>query len=240
VAAIEVKVPDIGDFKDVPVIEVLVKAGDAVKKDDSLVVLESDKATMEVPAPSAGTVKEIRVKLGDKVSEGTPIVTLEQGDAAAAPAAKPAAPAKAEAAPPSKPAPAPAPAAPAPHPPRLLLPRSRTLALADASLAPMDSATALAHASPAYGVSRASSASTWHWSRDRVPRAASQGRHPGIREGRASRAALRLQRPHLPAADSRWTAGVAQGRLRQVRPSKRSPSPDPEDLGPGRSRRNWG
>src|SRR5215212_5932535 len=73
-AAIEVKVPDIGDFKDVPVIEVLVKPGDIVKKDDSLITLESDKATMEVPAPSAGTVKDVRVKVGDKVSEGVAII----------------------------------------------------------------------------------------------------------------------------------------------------------------------
>jgi len=117
-AAIEVKVPDIGDFKDVPVIEVLVKPGDAVKKDDSLITLESDKATMEVPAPSAGTVKEIRVKVGDKVSEGVAILTMEGGDAKAAPAPKPApAPAQAGASLPAKspapPAPAPAPAAPA-------------------------------------------------------------------------------------------------------------------------------
>ena len=69
-AVTEVKVPDIGDFKDVPVIEVLVKPGDKVKAEDSLVTLESDKATMDVPAPSAGTVKEIKVKVGDKVSEG--------------------------------------------------------------------------------------------------------------------------------------------------------------------------
>ena len=62
--AIEIKVPDIGDFKDVPVIEVLVKPGDAVKKEDSLVTLESDKATMEVPSSHAGTVKELRVKVG--------------------------------------------------------------------------------------------------------------------------------------------------------------------------------
>jgi pyruvate dehydrogenase E2 component (dihydrolipoamide acetyltransferase) len=80
-AAIEVKVPDIGDFKDVPVIELLVKPGDVVKKDDSLVTLESDKATMEVPAPQAGTVKELRVKLGDKVSEGATILTLEAASA---------------------------------------------------------------------------------------------------------------------------------------------------------------
>ena len=69
-SVIEVKVPDIGDFKDVPVIEVLVKPGDSVKKEDSLVTLESDKATMEVPAPEAGVVKELKVKLGDKVVRG--------------------------------------------------------------------------------------------------------------------------------------------------------------------------
>jgi pyruvate dehydrogenase E2 component (dihydrolipoamide acetyltransferase) len=120
VAAIEVKVPDIGDFKDVPVIEVLVKPGDVVKKDDSLITLESDKATMEVPAPSGGTVKELRVKVGDKVSEGTAIALLEGAEAAKAPAAAkpaaaaapaPAAPAPAPSAPPAPPATAPAPAA---------------------------------------------------------------------------------------------------------------------------------
>jgi pyruvate dehydrogenase E2 component (dihydrolipoamide acetyltransferase) len=98
-AAIEVRVPDIGDFRDVPVIELLVKPGDVVKKDDSLVTLESDKATMEVPAPQSGTVKELRVKLGDKVSEGSTLLTLEAAASAAAGAAeKPvAAPAKAAA-----------------------------------------------------------------------------------------------------------------------------------------------
>ena len=74
---IEVKVPDIGDFKDVPVIEVLVKAGDAVKPEDPLVSLESDKATMEVPSPAAGQVKEVKVKVGDKVSEGSLILLLD-------------------------------------------------------------------------------------------------------------------------------------------------------------------
>src|SRR5438270_850798 len=76
---IDVKVPDIGDFQDVPVIEVFVKPGDAVKAEDSLVTLESDKATMDVPSPSDGLVKEVRVKVGDKVSEGTLIVVLEAG-----------------------------------------------------------------------------------------------------------------------------------------------------------------
>ena len=66
-----VKVPDIGDFKDIPVIEVLVKAGDTVKAEDALVTLESDKATMDVPAPVAGVVKEVKLKAGDKVSEGS-------------------------------------------------------------------------------------------------------------------------------------------------------------------------
>src|SRR2546430_2152588 len=81
-STIEVKVPDIGDFKDVPVIEVFVKPGDAVKAEDSLVTLESDKATMDVPAPSAGTVKDLKVKVGDKVSEGSVILTLETTAAA--------------------------------------------------------------------------------------------------------------------------------------------------------------
>src|SRR5437879_13149750 len=74
---IEVKVPDIGDFKDVEVIEVLVKPGDAVAKEQSLITLESDKATMEIPSPGAGVVKELRIKLGDKVSQGSPILVLE-------------------------------------------------------------------------------------------------------------------------------------------------------------------
>ena len=95
-ATIEVKVPDIGDFKDVPVIEVFVKAGDSVKAEDSLVTLESDKATMDVPSPGAGVVKELKVKLGDKVSEGTVILTLDAAGAAAT-AAKPAAAAAAPA-----------------------------------------------------------------------------------------------------------------------------------------------
>ena len=76
----EVKVPDIGDFDNVPVIEVLVKAGDTVTKDQGLITLESDKATMEVPSSTAGVVKEVKVKVGDEVSEGTVVVTVEAGD----------------------------------------------------------------------------------------------------------------------------------------------------------------
>ena len=81
-ATIEVKVPDIGDFKDIPVIEVLVKPGDTVKAEDSLVTLESDKATMDVPSPAAGTVKELKVKVGDKVAEGVVVLTLDAAEAA--------------------------------------------------------------------------------------------------------------------------------------------------------------
>src|SRR5262249_58424118 len=71
-----VKVPDIGDFKDVPIIEVFVKPGDTVKAEDPLITLESDKATMDAPAPSAGGGEELKVQGGDKVSEGSPGLTL--------------------------------------------------------------------------------------------------------------------------------------------------------------------
>ena len=105
--AIEVKVPDIGDFKNIPVIEILVKPGDTVRAEDPLVTLESDKATMEVPSPVAGTVREIRIKVGDKVSEGALVLMLEASDDA--PAVSKAAPAPAVAAPqPVKAPPAPA------------------------------------------------------------------------------------------------------------------------------------
>ena len=110
---VEVKVPDIGDFTDIPVIEILVKPGDTVKKEDSLVSLESDKASMEVPSSHAGVVKELKVKLGDKVSMGAVVLVLEEGaGAAAAPAAPPtpaAAPAQTPA--PGRPAEVPAPKA---------------------------------------------------------------------------------------------------------------------------------
>ncbi|HCZ13412.1 MAG TPA: dihydrolipoamide acetyltransferase, partial [Candidatus Accumulibacter sp.] len=101
---IEIKVPDIGDYTDVPVIDICVKAGDVVKVDDALVTLESDKATMDVPSSAAGVVKEVRVRLGDRISEGTVVVVLEASAgavatpppvSAAAPAAAPPAPAAA-------------------------------------------------------------------------------------------------------------------------------------------------
>ncbi|KGD10878.1 dihydrolipoyllysine-residue acetyltransferase [Burkholderia pseudomallei] len=108
--AIEVKVPDIGDYKDVPVIEVLVKPGDAVEPEQSLVTLESDKATMDVPSPSAGTVKEVKVKVGDAVSQGSLIVLLDGAQAAVQPAQANGA-ATSAAQPAAAPAAAPAPAA---------------------------------------------------------------------------------------------------------------------------------
>ena len=96
-ATIELKVPDIGGYDDVPVIELLVKVGDTVAKDQGLVTLESDKATMEVPAPFAGTVKEVKVKLGDNLSEGSLVALIEPAGepGGVAPRAEPQAPAKA-------------------------------------------------------------------------------------------------------------------------------------------------
>jgi pyruvate dehydrogenase E2 component (dihydrolipoamide acetyltransferase) len=84
---IDIKVPDIGDYKDVPVIEVLVKAGDRVEKEQSIVVLESDKATMDVPSSHSGLVKEVKVKVGDSISEGAIVLVLEESGVTAAPAA---------------------------------------------------------------------------------------------------------------------------------------------------------
>jgi pyruvate dehydrogenase E2 component (dihydrolipoamide acetyltransferase) len=141
----EVLVPDIGDFKDVPIIEVLVKAGDAIKAEDSLVTIESDKATMEVPAPFAGVVKELKIKVGDKVSQGTPILTVEAVDGGAQPAAKSPAPAPAASAPPPSAPPAPSAPAPAPGP----APAAAAPTPAGAALASVDeTGFARAHASP--------------------------------------------------------------------------------------------
>ena len=91
--AVEVKVPDIGDYSDVPVIEIHVKVGDTIAVEDSLVTLESDKATMDVPSSAAGVVKEIKVALGDKISEGSVVVIIEAAGGASAPAPVAAAPA---------------------------------------------------------------------------------------------------------------------------------------------------
>ena len=132
----DVLVPDIGDFKDVEVIEILVKPGDTVAKEQSLVSLESDKATMEIPAPEAGVVKELKIKVGDKVSQGSLILKMEAGAATPAAAAPPEAKAK-----PPREAPAPAPAAPRPEPriePRIEPARAERL----------DAVASVPHASP--------------------------------------------------------------------------------------------
>lgn len=117
-STIDVKVPNIGDFKEVEVIELMVKVGDAVKVDQSLITVESDKASMEIPSSHAGVVKELKIKVGDKVAEGSLLLTLEEGGAAAgAPAAAAPAAAAAAAAAAAPAAQAPAPAAPAPAAP---------------------------------------------------------------------------------------------------------------------------
>ncbi|WP_019141659.1 dihydrolipoyllysine-residue acetyltransferase [Noviherbaspirillum massiliense] len=137
-STVEVKVPDIGDFKEVEVIEVMVKPGDTVKVDQSLVTVESDKASMEIPSSHAGVVKELKIKVGDKVSEGSLLLTLASAGAeSAAPAAAPAAPAPAAQTPAA--APAAAPAAPAAAPARV----SPT-----AALEPVEPQGSKPHASP--------------------------------------------------------------------------------------------
>jgi pyruvate dehydrogenase E2 component (dihydrolipoamide acetyltransferase) len=139
---VEVKVPDIGDFKEVEVIELLVKVGDSVKVDQSLITVESDKASMEIPSSHAGVVKELKIKVGDKVAEGTLVLLVEADGAAATPAATASAPAAASAA---APAPAAAPAAPAPA--SIAQPASAPVAAAPASAANAAPGK-LPHASP--------------------------------------------------------------------------------------------
>ena len=153
-STIDVKVPDIGDFKDIPVIEVFVKPGDTVKADDSLVTLESDKATMDVPSPAAGVVRELMLKVGDKVSEGTVVLVLEPAAAGAA------APAPAAGAPSPQPSPAsgrgsdmpasaPPASAPSPQPSPASGRGGETAPAPVAAAAPIDGeAFKAAHASP--------------------------------------------------------------------------------------------
>ncbi|MEY2618372.1 MAG: hypothetical protein RL522_1374 [Pseudomonadota bacterium] len=146
-ALIEVKVPDIGDFDEVAVIELLVKPGDTVKPEQSLITVESDKASMEIPSSAGGVVKELKVKLGDKVSEGTVVLLLEGAAAAAAsPASAPAAAAPTPAPAPALVTPAPSATAAAVAPPPLPERISPT-----AGLAPHEPSApngALPHASP--------------------------------------------------------------------------------------------
>lgn len=146
-STVEVKVPDIGDFKEVEIIELLVKVGDTIKVDQSLITVESDKASMEIPSSHAGVVKEIKVKLGDKVAEGSLLLTVEAVAADAAPAAAPApveAP-KAEPVKAAEPAPVAQAVAPAPvAPPAPVAAPAAPVAAA----APATVANAKAHASP--------------------------------------------------------------------------------------------
>ncbi|PPD18753.1 MAG: branched-chain alpha-keto acid dehydrogenase subunit E2, partial [Methylotenera sp.] len=131
----DVLVPDIGNFDSVDVIEILVKAGDTIAKDDSLLTVESDKASMDIPAPFAGVVKEVKLKVGDKIAQGHLILTLEAGSAAvsqpaAAPAEVKAAPAVSIPASPPKEAIAaaiPEPSRPAPEPPKQVQPAHQPL-----------------------------------------------------------------------------------------------------------------
>ena len=152
-ALVEVKVPDIGDFDEVAVIEVLVKPGDAVKLEQSLITVESDKASMEIPSSHAGVVKELKVQLGDKVREGSLVLVLEaQGELAAAPAPVASA-APSAAAPAAGPAPMAAPAAaPSPAPAPASAVASTSAAAIDTAPAPHNPtaapATGLPHASP--------------------------------------------------------------------------------------------
>ncbi|HET6440693.1 MAG TPA: dihydrolipoyllysine-residue acetyltransferase [Anaeromyxobacter sp.] len=149
-STIDVKIPSLGDYHDVPVIEVLVKPGDTVKANDALLTLESDKATMDVPAPGAGTVRELKIKVGDRVSEGALVAVLEAGDGAA-PAAPPdraevpprATPPAPQAPPPSSPA---APSAGAPAPPSP--PRAAAPSPSRPQPSPVDGESKIAHASP--------------------------------------------------------------------------------------------
>ncbi|MFC7298904.1 dihydrolipoyllysine-residue acetyltransferase [Herminiimonas aquatilis] len=159
-STVEVKVPDIGDFKEVEIIELLVKVGDTIKVDQSLITVESDKASMEIPSSHAGVVKEIKVKLGDKVAEGSLLLTVEAAAADAAPAAEAApapaaAPAPVEApkeAPKAEPAkaaePAPVAQEAAPAPVAAPAPAAAPAPVAAAASAPATASNAKAHASP--------------------------------------------------------------------------------------------
>ena len=202
--AMTVPVPDIGDFKEVEVIEVLVKPGDAVAKEQSLITLESDKATMEIPSPAAGVVKDLKVKVGDKVSKGSPILVLDSTEAAPAPRRR--RPKRRK--PRRRSRPAPRRAARLPHAPRPV-PRE-----------PRDETVRQAARQPVGAQVRARA-------RRRPRRGAGQrpeGPHPargraGLREGRS----VGRRRPGRRESGRRAAvqpAGLAGGRLRQVRPDR--------------------
>lgn len=140
----DILVPDIGNFDSVDVIEVLIKAGDTVAKDDSLITVESDKASMDIPAPFAGVVKEVKIKVGDKASEGTLIMTMDVSETAAAPA-EPAAPAKVEAVAEAPKVVIPEPTRPAPEPPKPIAPVNQPVPVGESAVVAPGK---LSHASP--------------------------------------------------------------------------------------------
>jgi pyruvate dehydrogenase E2 component (dihydrolipoamide acetyltransferase) len=211
---VEVHVPDIGDFKDVAVIELLVKPGDTIKVEQALITVESDKASMEIPSSHAGVVKELKVKVGDKVNHRHLLACLD-GVAGAAPA--------------------PAAAAPAPSaaPPAALhaASRSRLERLPTASAAGARAHRTHRHACrtprPASASSPANWACRWPKSRAADPRAASPNRHPGLRQvGDGRRGADQGAEARMrPSGRRRWrrVPGLLpwpQGRLHQVRPDR--------------------
>jgi len=139
----DIFVPDIGNFDSVDVIEVLIKAGDTVAKDDSLMTVESDKASMDIPAPFAGVVKEVKIKVGDKAAQGTLIMTMDVSEAAAAPVQ--AAPAKAEPVAEAPKAAIPEPTRPAPEPPKPIAPVNQPVPVGESVVV---ASGKLSHASP--------------------------------------------------------------------------------------------
>jgi len=139
----DIFVPDIGNFDSVDVIEVLIKAGDTVAKDDSLMTVESDKASMDIPAPFAGVVKEVKIKVGDKAAQGTLIMTMDVSEVAAAPVQ--AAPAKAEPVAEAPKAAIPEPTRPAPEPPKPIAPVNQPVPVGESVVV---ASGKLSHASP--------------------------------------------------------------------------------------------
>lgn len=144
----DIFVPDIGNFDSVDVIEVLIKAGDIIAKDDSLMTVESDKASMDIPAPFAGVVKEVKIKVGDKAAQGTLIMTMDVNDVAAAapqPVTQAAAPAKAETVTEAPKAVIPEPTRPAPEPPKPIAPAHQPVPVGESAVV---ASGKLSHASP--------------------------------------------------------------------------------------------
>jgi pyruvate dehydrogenase E2 component (dihydrolipoamide acetyltransferase) len=207
-----VRVPDIGDFKDVAVIELLVKVGDTVKAEQSLITVESDKASMEI-LRAAGVVKELKVKLGDKVNQGSLVAILEGATSAAAPAPVAAAPAS-----------APAVAAAAPAAAVATAPVASAVPAHEPTVAPSGK---LPHASPRCASSRASWACRWPRSRAAAPRAASPRRTCRLRQGRDGRPGAAAQKAAAPAAGRAVASPACCPGPRSISPSSARSSQGP-------------